>query len=94
MTQIDSQTITTGLVENAARDFDHAVSKHTERIKTAYPNVIFQERHVTGWLWWKRVYYTYWRYSEGRMLQLEMDSVGLVKSVERASREVKWQNQV
>lgn len=45
--------------------------------------IVFQERHTTGFLWWKITYYKYWRYSEGRMVQLYMDSTTTVESVER-----------
>lgn len=45
--------------------------------------IVLQERHTTGHLWWKITYYKYFRYSEGRMVQLYIDSTDFVESVER-----------
>lgn len=44
--------------------------------------MVFQEKHTTGILWFKKVYYTYWALSEGRMLQLSKDSLEFIKSME------------
>ena len=46
-------------------------------------DVVLQERHTTGHLWWKITYYKYFRYAEGRMVQLYVDSHQLTESIER-----------
>lgn len=45
-----------------------------------YP--VFQEKHTTGFLWWKKTYYTYYRYFEGSMTGVPIHSLGLVSSLE------------
>lgn len=36
--------------------------------------MIFQEKHTNGHLWWKKTYYTYFRYSEDTMFQIPIYS--------------------
>ncbi len=80
MTKVPRKTvpikeITVGLIEDAARDFNAEVIKATQRIEATLPKMLFQEKHTTGRLWWKKTYYTYWRYSESRILQLPIDTL-------------------
>jgi hypothetical protein len=45
--------------------------------------MIFQEKHTTGFLWWKKVYYTYWNCVEGRVYQMPVMSLETINSLER-----------
>lgn len=71
------------LVEEAARDFNAAVQRAVERIEISLPYMIFQEKHTSGWLWWKREWYTYHKYSEGNIIGLNNYSYSTVKSLEK-----------
>lgn len=75
--------IALGLVEEAARDFNTSVNKAVNRIQDSYPNMIFQEKHTNGFLWWKRTYYTYYRYSDGHMIAIDMYPVSTIRSLEK-----------
>lgn len=43
---------------------------------------IFQEKHQTGFLWRRRVYYKYFRYFEGSMIQVSIYPEETIKSLE------------
>lgn len=46
-------------------------------------NIVFQEKHTTGWLWWKRTYYKYYRYLEGSMIAVSIYPEETIKEIER-----------
>lgn len=71
------------LIEDAARDFDSKVRNAMKKFEVSIPQVVFQEKHTSGYLWWKRTWYTYHRYSEGQMLGLSSYSYATIKSFER-----------
>lgn len=43
---------------------------------------IFQERHTTGYLWWKITYYKYFHYINGSMTQISIISSQTLKDFE------------
>lgn len=43
---------------------------------------IFQEKHTRGWLWWKRTWYRYYKYSEGGMIAVNVYSEETIKIME------------
>lgn len=44
---------------------------------------IFQEKHTTGWLPWKKItYYKYFKYADGSLFQLSIFSEQTIKAVE------------
>lgn len=45
--------------------------------------MIFQEKHTTGRLWWRKTYYTYWRELEGRMLQMPLYPTQTIEAMEK-----------
>lgn len=60
------------LVEEAATSFNIAVQKANERMDLSLPHMLFQEKHVSGHLWWKKTYYVYYKYFEGSMLAVHV----------------------
>lgn len=71
------------MLEDGYREFRIELQQATERIEVTLPRLLFQEKHTTGWLWWKRTYYTYHRYSEGSMFPVSIYSEVVVDSLEK-----------
>lgn len=45
--------------------------------------MIFQERHVAGFLWWRKVYYTYWKFVEGTVIQVRALDLETLRTLEK-----------
>ena len=43
---------------------------------------VFQVKHQTGFLLWKKVYYKYFRYLEGRMIAVSVYSEKTIEGLE------------
>ena len=69
---IETQLVTE-ILEDGYRDFNKRMMEVADQIQRSIPARVFQEKHTSGWLWNKKTYYTYYVWSEGRMLQLLRD---------------------
>lgn len=78
------KAISLSLIEEAARDFNVAVERAAAKIDVSLPNMIFQEKHTSGWLWYKRTWYTYYKYSEGNMIGIPIYPNDTIRSIERS----------
>lgn len=83
MTKKGEKELSLELVEEAARNFTTRVNEAIKRIETSYPTLIFQEKHTSGHLWWKREWYTYYKYFEGSMVGISQYSYETIKSFEK-----------
>lgn len=45
--------------------------------------MIFQEIHISGHMWWKKTYYTYWQFFESRMVQIETLDLVTIESLKK-----------
>lgn len=77
---IDKKDITAEMLTDLDNELQKFTVRLDERLNNLLPISIFQEKHTTGHLWWKKTYYTYKRYSEGSMLSVSQINV---KDLER-----------
>lgn len=81
---IDKRDITTELIEDASRELNDIVRRfNTELFEIIKPAQLFQEKHTTGYLWWKKTRYVYYKYFEGHMIAVSTYSAGTIKSLEK-----------
>jgi len=80
--EVIKQTITGDMVEDAWSEIEKQLNTVEERLNNQLPYRVFQERHTTGWLWWKKTYYKYYRYIEGSMVAVPIYSGSLIKELE------------
>ena len=73
----------TELLEDVARDFNIEVQKAIGKIHVSLPNMIFQEKHTSDFLWRKRTWYKYCKYFEGSMVGLGKYDNGTIKLIEK-----------
>lgn len=66
--KIDTKDITAELLQDLDRELNKHISKFNNRLETISSTHVFQERHISGHLWWKKTYYTYFRYFEGSVV--------------------------
>lgn len=67
---IDKKDITTEMLLELDAELNRFTVKLNERLDNLLPISIFQEKHTTGFMWWKKTYYTYRRYCEGSMISV------------------------
>lgn len=81
---VDKKDITVTLMEDLASEANRHVDAFNERLNNLAPTAIFQEKHTSGLLWWKKTYYAYYKYSEGSMLGLRRVSYETILSLEKS----------
>jgi hypothetical protein len=67
---IKKKDITAELIRELDTELSRFTVKLDERLNNLLPIHIFKEKHTKGYLWWKKTYYAYYRYSEGSMLSI------------------------
>ncbi len=81
---IDKKDITTELIEDASRELNDIVRRfNTELFEIIKPAQLFQEKYTTGYLWWKKTWYVYYKYFEGNMIAVSTYSAETIKSLEK-----------
>lgn len=71
------------LFQNLESNYVYEIDRALKELKSQNELIVFQEKHTSGHLWFKRTYYTYKKYSESHMYPVSILDSNLIERQEK-----------